>query len=139
MPREYYASPDVFAREREQVFTRNWICVGRSRDFAEPGSYRLADIAGESLIVVRDRAGEIRAHYNVCRHRGTRLCTVSVGHVFGNDPVPVPRVDVPARRPVDRRAAHDGDAGLLDRRLSAPFGGRRAVGRFRLREPFGES
>ena len=71
MPREYYASPEVFAREHEQVFARNWICVGRSRDFAEPGSYKLADIAGESLIVVRDRAGEIRAHYNVCRHRGT--------------------------------------------------------------------
>jgi Rieske 2Fe-2S family protein len=75
MPREYYASPEVFAREREQVFARQWICVGRTTDFAEPGSYRLADIGGESLIVVRDRAGEIRAHYNVCRHRGTRLCT----------------------------------------------------------------
>ena len=79
MPREYYASPEVFAREQDQVFARHWICVGRLRDFEEPGSYRLADIAGESLIVVRDRAGEIRAHYNVCRHRGTRLCTEASG------------------------------------------------------------
>ena len=79
MPREYYASPEVFAVEREHVFARNWICVGRSRDFPEPGIYKLADIAGESLIVVRDRAGEIRAHYNVCRHRGTRLCTEASG------------------------------------------------------------
>ena len=79
MPREYYASPEVFAREREQVFARQWICVGRALDFASPGSYRLADIAGESLIIVRDRAGDIRAHYNVCRHRGTRLCAEPAG------------------------------------------------------------
>ena len=61
MPQEYYASPEVFAREREQVFAQQWICVGRTRDFVEPGTYRLADIAGESLIVVRDRTGVIRA------------------------------------------------------------------------------
>jgi glycine betaine catabolism A len=79
MPREYYASPEVFAREQEQVFARQWICVGRTRDFAEPGEYRLATIGGESLIVVRDRGGQIRAHFNVCRHRGTRLCTEAAG------------------------------------------------------------
>lgn len=79
MPREYYASPEVFAREQDAIFARSWICVGRERDFTEPGAFRLVDLAGESLIVVRDREGEIRAHYNVCRHRGTRLCTESSG------------------------------------------------------------
>ena len=79
MPQEYYASPEIFARERDQVFAQQWICVGRARDFVEPGTYRLADIAGESLIVVRDRTGVIRAHYTVCRHRGTRLCTEAAG------------------------------------------------------------
>ena len=79
MPRDYYASPAIFVREREAIFARHWICVGRERDFAEPGAYRLADVAGESLIVVRDRDGDIRAHYNVCRHRGTRLCTEARG------------------------------------------------------------
>ena len=79
MPREYYLSPDVFALEAERVFARHWICVGRERDLAQPGAYVLADPAGESLIVVRDRSGIIRAHYNVCRHRGTRLCTVPQG------------------------------------------------------------
>ena len=76
---EYYRSAEIFEREQEQVFARRWVCVGRARDFVQPGSYRLAAIAGESLIIVRDRSGEIRAHYNVCRHRGTRLCTASQG------------------------------------------------------------
>ena len=79
MPGEYYASPEILSREQEQVFARHWVCVGRTGDFVNPGAYRLAEVAGESLIIVRDRAGEIRAHYNVCRHRGTRLCTESQG------------------------------------------------------------
>jgi Rieske 2Fe-2S family protein len=79
MPGEYYASAEIFSREQDRVFSRHWICVGRAKDFAVPGAYRLANVAGESLIVVRDRSGEVRAHYNVCRHRGTRLCTESQG------------------------------------------------------------
>lgn len=79
MAREYYAAPEILLREKERVFANHWVCVGRSSDFAEPGSFRLATVAGESLIIVRDRGGEIRAHYNVCRHRGTRLCTESAG------------------------------------------------------------
>jgi Rieske 2Fe-2S family protein len=79
MPRDYYTSPHLLAAESDRVFARHWICVGREQDLTEPGTYLLADIAGESLIVVRDRAGVIRAHYNVCRHRGTRLCTTPRG------------------------------------------------------------
>ncbi len=79
MPGRYYASPDILALEQERVFASHWICVGREGDFAVAGAYRLASVAGESLIVVRDREGQIRAHFNVCRHRGTRLCTESAG------------------------------------------------------------
>ena len=78
----YYTSDAVFAAEREPIFARQWVCVGREADVAAPGQYLLATVAGESLIVVRDRAGVIRAHYNVCRHRGTRICTDAAG-TFG--------------------------------------------------------
>jgi Rieske 2Fe-2S family protein len=47
--------------------------VGRAEDVAEAGSYLLASIAGESVIVLRDRAAELHAFYNVCRHRGSTL------------------------------------------------------------------
>ena len=79
LSRPYYTSPDIFAAEAERVFAREWICVGREESIAEPGAYMLAEVAGESLIVVRDRGGVVHAFYNVCRHRGTRLCEASSG------------------------------------------------------------
>ncbi len=79
LPGRYYTSPEVFAAEAERIFSSRWICIGRAASFAEPGAYRLADVGNESLIVVRDRSGVLRAHYNVCRHRGTRLCEAAEG------------------------------------------------------------
>jgi glycine betaine catabolism A len=74
MPRERYTSPEIFAEERERIFAKEWNCVGRSSNFTKPGDYTVRDIAGESLILVRDRGGELHAFFNVCRHRGTQLC-----------------------------------------------------------------
>jgi Rieske 2Fe-2S family protein len=79
MPGRYYTAPEVLAEEAERVFARSWICVGRAADLARGGDYLLADVAGESLIVLRDQTGTLRAFYNVCRHRGTRLCETPRG------------------------------------------------------------
>mgnify|MGYP001310897538 CR=1 FL=1 len=80
MPAEYYVSPEVFEEEIERIALRQWHCVGRSERIANPGDYFLRMIAGEPLIIVRDRHGALRAHFNVCRHRGTRLCDAASGH-----------------------------------------------------------
>jgi phenylpropionate dioxygenase-like ring-hydroxylating dioxygenase large terminal subunit len=77
----YYTSAEVLADEGERLFARNWICVGRGEHIAAPGEYMLATIAGESILIVRDRAGVVRAFYNVCRHRGTRLCAAERGRL----------------------------------------------------------
>ncbi len=82
MPREYYTSADILAEEREGLLARSWHCVGRAARLAQPGDYFLRDIAGESIIVLRDREGTLRAHFNVCRHRGTRICREESGR-FG--------------------------------------------------------
>jgi Rieske 2Fe-2S family protein len=79
LPGRYYTSADVFAEEAERVFARQWVCVAREENIAEAGAYVLADVAGESIIVLRDRGGSVRAFYNVCRHRGTRLCEAASG------------------------------------------------------------
>jgi Rieske 2Fe-2S family protein len=79
MPREYYAEPAILAEERERIFAQQWNCVGRASSVAAPGEYVVRDIAGESIIVVRDRSGNLRAYFNVCRHRGTRLCSTAAG------------------------------------------------------------
>lgn len=79
LPGERYASPAIFAEEAERLFAREWCCVGRAARLARPGDYILREIAGESLIVLRDGGGAARAFFNVCRHRGTRLCREESG------------------------------------------------------------
>lgn len=81
LPGRYYTSPEVFADERERIFSRHWICAGRAVALEAPGDYMLVEIAGESLIVLRDHSGERHAYYNVCRHRGTRLCEAPKGRL----------------------------------------------------------
>jgi phenylpropionate dioxygenase-like ring-hydroxylating dioxygenase large terminal subunit len=74
LPAEFYRSTAIFAEEQEQIFARSWNCVGRASQLAQAGDFFLAEVAGESLIVLRDRQSTLRALFNVCRHRGTRLC-----------------------------------------------------------------
>jgi glycine betaine catabolism A len=81
MPREYYTSAAILAEEMERIFARRWCCVGRASSLARPGDYFLREVAGESLIVLRDKSGTVRAFFNVCRHRGTRLCREEAGHM----------------------------------------------------------
>ncbi len=78
---EYYTSAAILAEEGERIFEKAWHCVGRTSRLAEPGDYFLREIAGESIIVLRDRRGTIRAFFNVCRHRGTRICREESGRL----------------------------------------------------------
>jgi Rieske 2Fe-2S family protein len=79
MPAEFYTAPAIFAEEVERIGLRQWHCVGRTERVAQPGDYFLRTVAGESLIILRDRTGSARAYFNVCRHRGTRLCEEEAG------------------------------------------------------------
>jgi len=78
-----YTSGAIYDEERERVWYSAWICVGRSEEIAAPGDYLVRDVAGESIFVVRNRAGQVRAFYNVCAHRGTKLLDdePACGHV----------------------------------------------------------
>ncbi len=80
----WYRSPDVFELEGEHVFSHEWICVGRLEKLSRPGDFFVAEVARESLIVVKDQHGDVRAFYNVCRHRGTRICEAQSGHFSGS-------------------------------------------------------
>ncbi|HVH41863.1 MAG TPA: aromatic ring-hydroxylating dioxygenase subunit alpha [Labilithrix sp.] len=74
LPQSMYTSAEHFALEWERVLGRRWLLVMREADLARPGDYRLVDLHGESIIVLRDQQGVLRAFFNLCRHRGTRLC-----------------------------------------------------------------
>jgi Rieske 2Fe-2S family protein len=83
LPGRYYTDPDLFRRELEYFYFDRWICAGRAEAIPNPGEYFLRDVAGESIIVTRDGAGAVRAFFNVCRHRGTRMCTEPEGAFAG--------------------------------------------------------
>lgn len=76
LPSSWYRRDDIFALEREHIFHREWVCIGRAEDLAQPGDHLVADVLGQSILIVRNSAGKLRAFYNVCRHRGARLCAV---------------------------------------------------------------
>jgi len=80
LPQRYFVSPEVFAEEQEKIFSAQWVVVGHQSQIAKAGDYFVQEVAGESLIVLRDQEGKVRGFYNVCRHRGTRLCEEQTGH-----------------------------------------------------------
>jgi Rieske 2Fe-2S family protein len=75
-----YSDPEVFRRERRLIFQREWFAVGRDESIPAPGDYLVEDVAGESVIVMRQQDGGLRAFFNTCRHRGSRLVEAA-GHV----------------------------------------------------------
>lgn len=83
-PGHYYYDPIIYAREQERIFSRMWNYAGHVSSVATPGDYRVVQLVNESVIVVRDKKGQLRAFLNVCRHRGSRLCSESVGHLKGS-------------------------------------------------------
>jgi Rieske 2Fe-2S family protein len=80
LPQRYFVSQEIFAAEQEKNFSRQWLLVGHHSQIARPGDYFVAEVAGESLIVIRDQRSVIHGFYNVCRHRGTRLREDRAGH-----------------------------------------------------------
>jgi Rieske 2Fe-2S family protein len=82
LPREVFVSDAIFATERERVFGASWLLVGHASDVADAGDYFVHDVDRESVIVLRDSAGALRAFHNHCRHRGSRLCAQASGR-FG--------------------------------------------------------
>ena len=73
MPRAYYTDPAVLKLERERLFAREWVCIGRVEEVANPGDYMTFQLCDEPLIAVRGHDGVLRVLSNVCRHRGTVL------------------------------------------------------------------
>lgn len=73
LPPQVYADPAVLSTEMERIFRRRWICLGRSDQLSGNGEYNCLDFSGQSIILLRDGEGTMRAFANTCRHRGSRL------------------------------------------------------------------
>jgi glycine betaine catabolism A len=82
LPAPFYTDPAYFRREMDSLYARMWICVGRVEQVEKPGQFIVREVLGESIIITTNAAGTVNAFYNVCRHRGTKLCTEHEG-TFG--------------------------------------------------------
>jgi glycine betaine catabolism A len=109
LPGKYYTDPEIFRSEMERFYFGRWIYAGRAERIAKPGDYFLCNVAGESVIVTGEGA-----FYNVCRHRGTRMCTVPEGTFAG-------RIQCPY---------HGWTYGLNGELISAPNMGEEGFSRF---------
>ncbi len=73
LPAEWYCSTKTWQAERRAIFAREWQWIGREAQLMEPGAYITAEPAGFPVFVLRDKAGDLRAFHNVCRHRASKL------------------------------------------------------------------
>lgn len=73
MPRSVYTSPDFLRAELDQIFRKDWFCVGRASALGQPGDYVTLELADQPVVVLRDRNGQLRAMSNVCLHRMSTL------------------------------------------------------------------
>ena len=80
--RAEYVSTEVYEREMEEIFAKRWNFVGRADQITHVGDRLVVDVGNESILIVLNREGELRAYYNVCQHRGSQLCD-KTGSGFG--------------------------------------------------------
>jgi Rieske 2Fe-2S family protein len=80
LPRAFYKDPAIFEIDMHHFVMAHWHCVGHISMIPNANDYFTVEVAGESFIIVRSADHNIRALLNVCRHRGSRLCTEQHGH-----------------------------------------------------------
>lgn len=73
LPASYYTDPDVLAAEQSAIFWRSWMWIGHVSQVAANGDYLTSDVAGQRVFAIRTAAGELKAFFNVCMHRGHAL------------------------------------------------------------------
>lgn len=79
LAREFYSDPRIFELDMNRILLRHWFCVGHVSSLPHAGDYLVVDLGQESAIIVRTHDGGIKALLNVCRHRGSRICTTPSG------------------------------------------------------------
>jgi phenylpropionate dioxygenase-like ring-hydroxylating dioxygenase large terminal subunit len=77
VPGFVYTSPEIFALEKEKIFMKDWLCVGRVEEIENPGDYLALHVLGEPVLLTRGSDGAVNAFSNICLHRGVEVATGS--------------------------------------------------------------
>ncbi|TNF86527.1 MAG: Rieske (2Fe-2S) protein [Gammaproteobacteria bacterium] len=130
LPGAFYTDSQWLQIEREQLFLRDWFCVGRIEEVSQPGDYFSFDQVGEPILIVHGRDGVIRALANVCRHRGTVIASGS-----GNSKKFLCPYHHWAYDSAFKCAAHGVAPGLRHEGLSLEAAGLRVLAGLHIRQP----
>lgn len=80
IPAHIYNDKELFALEKERLFGRAWTFVGHESEIPHDGDYVVRRVLDDSFIITRDSAGEVRALFNMCLHRGMQVCRAEMGN-----------------------------------------------------------
>ena len=78
--REIFVNDEIYQEELERLFARAWLFVGHESQIPNSGDYFVSGMGEESVILCRDRAGEVHVFLNSCRHRGMKVCRYDEGN-----------------------------------------------------------
>lgn len=81
LPQPFYNDREIFDLDLAAIFNTRWIFAGMSSEIATPGSYLTLNVGRSSIVVLRDHDGDVRAFFNTCRHRGSKICLEEQGRV----------------------------------------------------------
>ncbi|HET6470014.1 MAG TPA: aromatic ring-hydroxylating dioxygenase subunit alpha [Geminicoccaceae bacterium] len=79
LPQRFYRDPAFYQLDLDCIFGRVWLFAGLACEIPERGDWFTLPVGDSSIVVVRDRQGEVRAFHNTCRHRGARICLAERG------------------------------------------------------------
>src|SRR6185295_2427914 len=80
LPASWYRDPAHYQRELEVFWYGKWIAVAREEEIPAAGDWKVVRLGTQSLVLLRDEGGSVKAFHNTCRHRGSVLCTGEQGH-----------------------------------------------------------
>jgi len=80
LPGEFYSEDAIYRADLDRIWRRGWLFAGHTCEIPKPGDYFTLQVDADSLVVVRGDDGTIRGLHNVCRHRGSLICSEAAGH-----------------------------------------------------------
>ncbi|MDX2185817.1 MAG: aromatic ring-hydroxylating dioxygenase subunit alpha [Opitutaceae bacterium] len=80
LPQPFYTDPEIFALDRKHIWGKYWLYAGVVSEIPKPGDYFIYALGPDSVVIIRGDKGEVYAHHNSCRHRGSLVCLEERGH-----------------------------------------------------------
>jgi len=80
LPQAFYKDERIHGEDIRRIYHKQWLFTGHECQIPKAGDYFTYKIGDDSLIITRDRDGQVQVLHNVCRHRGSAICTTEKGH-----------------------------------------------------------